>query len=287
MPVPDSEILSRPLDRRVTAARPDLAAASLVGRVEATRFVPGVRRRVVAGVAPLRRSPADNAALDTEALYGESVVVYEEQGGWAWAQLDRDDYVGFLPLSALGAPESPDHRLVVPRSFAYPGPSIKLPPVLALPLGACLEIVAREGDFAVAAEGWYVYAAHLAPLASKASDFVAVAECFLNAPYLWGGRTWLGIDCSGLVQTALGEAGVEAPRDSDMQEAALGAPLAFDAALANLQRGDLVFWKGHVGMMRNAETLLHANGAAMRVVSEPLRAACARTSGPITSIRRL
>ena len=283
----DSEALPRPLDRRVTAARPDLAAAALVGRVDAQRFVEGARRRIVASVAPLRRTPADSAALDTEALYGEDVIVYEEEGGWAWAQLERDDYVGFLPIAALGAPEAPDHRISVPRSFAYPGPSIKLPPVTALPLGARCKIVAREGEFARTAEDWHIYAAHLAPLAAKADDFVGVAESFLNAPYLWGGRTWLGIDCSGLVQTALREAGIEAPRDSDMQEAALGAPVAFDASLTGLERGDLVFWKGHVGVMRDAETLLHANGAAMRVTSEPLRAACERTSGPITSIRRL
>jgi cell wall-associated NlpC family hydrolase len=282
-----SEVLVRPLDRRVTPARPDLAAATLAGRVEAARFVEGSRRRIVDSVAPLRRSPLASASLDTEALYGESVVVYEERDGWAWAQLERDDYVGFLPLSALGAPGEADHRVAVPRSFAYPGPSIKLPPALALPLGARLAIVARDGDFAVTAEGWYVYAAHLAPLDAKAPDFVAIAECFLEAPYLWGGRTWLGIDCSGLVQTALTEAGIEAPRDSDMQEAALGAPAPFDDSLADLRRGDLVFWKGHVGVMRDARTLLHANGAAMRVTSEPLRAACERTSGPITSIRRL
>lgn len=283
----NSEVLSRPLDRRVTAARPDLAAAALAGRVDAARFVEGVRRRVVASVAPMRRAPADSAALDTEALYGEDVVVYEEQAGWAWAQLERDGYVGFLPTAALGAPEAADHRLAVPRSFAYPGPSIKLPPVMALPLGARFRIVVREGDFGVTSEGWHVYAAHLAPLAAKAPDFVAVAESFLNAPYLWGGRTWLGIDCSGLIQTALREAGIEAPRDSDMQEAALGAPVAFDATLAGLERGDLVFWKGHVGVMRDPQTLLHANGAAMRVTSEPLRAARERTSGPVTSIRRL
>jgi Bacterial dipeptidyl-peptidase Sh3 domain/NlpC/P60 family len=276
-----------PFDRRLTPARPDLAAAALAGKVEAARFVEGWRRRIILGAAPLRRSPSHSASLDTEALYGESVVVYEEQGGWAWVQLERDGYVGYLPAAALGAPAAPDHRLAVPRSFAYPGPSIKLPPVLALSLGARFAVSARAGDFAVNADGLHVYSQHLAPLAAVADDFVAVAERFLEVPYLWGGRTSQGIDCSGLVQTALSEAGINAPRDSDMMEAALGAPVAFDEAPANLRRGDLVFWNGHVGIMRDAEALLHANGYAMRVVSEPLLAAKERTKDPITSIRRL
>jgi cell wall-associated NlpC family hydrolase len=239
----------------------------------------------------LRRAPAHEAPLETEALYGESVMVYEESEGWAWAQLERDGYVGFMPAEALGAPDAPTHRLAVPRSFAYPGPSIKLPPSLALSLGARLAVKASQGDFGATADGLYVYAPHLAPLAARRPDFVAVAEQFLEAPYLWGGRTSQGIDCSGLVQTALAEAGVEAPRDTDMMEASLGAPVAFDEALADLRRGDLVFWKGHVGIMRDARMLLHANGWHMSVVSEPLRAARDRTAekagGPITSIRRL
>ena len=275
------------LDRRLTAARPDLAAAGLRGRVEAARFVEGWRRRVIAGAAPLRRTPSHDASLDTEALYGESVIVYEERDGWAWAQLERDDYVGYLPADALGVPGEPTHRLAVPRSFAYPGPSIKLPPVLALSLGARLAITGYAGDFAINAEGLHVYFSHLAPLAAAAPDFVAVAERFLEAPYLWGGRTSQGIDCSALTQTALVEAGFKTPRDSDMIEAAVGAPVAFDEALAGLQRGDLIFWKGHVGIMRDAETLLHANGYHMRVVSEPLRVARDRNKEPITSIRRL
>ena len=291
MSVSDDPSKVKPFDRRLTPARPDLAAASLRGKVEAARFVEGWRRRVVEGAAPLRRAPTHEAPLETEALYGESAMVYEESEGWAWAQLERDGYVGFMPAEALGAPDAPTHRLAVPRSFAYPGPSIKLPPVLALSLGARLAVTASQGDFAATADGLHVYARHLAPLAARQPDFVAVAEWFLEAPYLWGGRTSQGIDCSGLVQTALAEAGVKAPRDTDMMEAALGAPLAFDEALGDLKRGDLVFWKGHIGIMRDAQTLLHASGWHMLVVSEPLREARDRTSekggGPITAIRRL
>jgi hypothetical protein len=281
----------RLLDRRLTAARPDLAAAALRGKVEAARFVEGWRKRVVEGAAPLRRSPGASAPLETEALYGESVIVYEESGGWAWAQLERDGYVGFMPADALGDAGEPTHRLAALRSFAYPGPSVRLPPILAFSLGARLAIQVAHGDFATTVDGLHIYARHLAPLDAKEPDFVAVAERFLEVPYLWGGRTSQGIDCSGLVQTALGEAGIEAPRDSDMMEVWLGAPLRFDEVLDNLQRGDLVFWKGHVGIMRDGERLLHANGWHMKVVSEPLRVARDRINdkayGPITSIRRL
>jgi cell wall-associated NlpC family hydrolase len=268
-----------PFERRLNPARSETG--------EAPRLIEGRRRRIIHAAAPLRRAPSPEASLDTEALFGESVVVYEEQGGWAWAQLERDDYVGYLPVDALGPPAEADHRIAVPRSFAYPGPSIKLPPVLALSLGARLQITAREGDFAVDAQGWRIYARHLAPLDAAAEDFVATAERFLDVPYLWGGRTSQGIDCSGLVQAALTEAGISAPRDSDMMEAWLGAPVAFDESLADLRRGDLVFWKGHVGMMRDGQTLLHANGYFMCVTSEPLRVARQRISDPITAIRRL
>jgi hypothetical protein len=287
----DDSAKGRIFDRRLTAARPDLAAATLRGKVEAARFVEGWRRRVVEGAAPLRRSPAPGASLETEALYGESVVVYEESAGWAWVQLVRDGYVGFMPVGALGAPDEPSHRLAALRSFAYPGPSVRSPPILALSLGARVAIKASRGDFATTADGLHIYARHLAPLDAKEPDFVAVAERFFEVPYLWGGRTSQGIDCSGLVQTALAEAGIEAPRDSDMMEASLGAPVRFDDALGDLQRGDLVFWKGHVGVMRDGERLLHANGWHMKVASEPLRVARARINdksyGPITSIRRL
>ena len=287
MNIPVDPAHQRPRDRRLTPARADLAAAALRGLVEAARFVEGWRRRVVVGAAALRRAPSREAAMETEALYGESVVIYEEAGGWAWAQLERDAYVGFLSADALGAPAEPDHRLIVPSSFAYPGPSIKLPPVLTLSLGAPLQVAGHEGDFAVTADGLHVWRRHLAPLAVRAPDFVAVAESFIGVPYLWGGRTWRGIDCSGLVQTALSEAGIAAPRDSDMMEAALGAPLAHDESLVDLRRGDLVFWKGHIGIMRDALNLLHANGYAMQVVSEPLQAASERIGAPITAIRRL
>ncbi len=273
------------LDPRLTPARADLAASQLRGQVEAARFVEGRPARIVAASVPLRRRPDAAAAWETEALYGEAVVVYDERDGWAWGQLERDLYVGYLATATLGAPAAPTHRVAALRTHAYPGSNIKLPHTRAISLGARVTIVDAAGEFLIDAEGRHYWARHLAPVDQTEPDFVAVAERFENCPYLWGGRTSEGIDCSGLTQTALTAAGVAAPRDSDMLEK-LGA--AIDAPL---RRGDLVFWKGHVGVMRDAETLLHANGYHMAVVSEPLAEARERIAasggGEVTSVRRL
>ena len=192
---------------------------------------------------------------------------------------------------ALGAPSAPTHRVAALRTHAYPGAAIKLPPRMALSLGAQLTIVGRDGDFAVSEDGLYVWSRCLAELGAREPDPVAVAELFLETPYLWGGRTSEGVDCSGLVQTALMAAGVASPRDSDMQEATLGEPIAIDDPSAPLARGDFVFWKGHVGIMRDPVTLLHANGWHMKTVSEPLAQArdriAANGGGKVTSVRRL
>ncbi len=275
-------------DPRVTPVRPDLAAASLRGLVEAPDFTEGAPVEIVEATAPLRRAPDPSAPLETEALFGETATMFDESEGWAWVQLDRDGYVGYLPSAALGPPSAPSHRVSALMSPVYPGPSIKLPPMMALPFGARVQVERRDGDFAVLTGGRFLWARHLDEAGAVEPDFAAVAERFLNAPYLWGGRTSGGIDCSALVQTALAAAGVTAPRDSDMQEALLGAPVSPDAAL---MRGDLLFWKGHVGIMRDAETLLHASGWHMAVVSEPLTQARARIAagggGTITSVKRI
>jgi cell wall-associated NlpC family hydrolase len=278
-------------DRRLTPARADLAAAYLRGLVDAPRFVEGRKMRIVDASAPLRRSPQGDAPLETEALFGEAVTVYDEREGWAWAQLERDQYVGYLPSAALGAPSAPSHRVAALRTHAYPGPAIKLPPRMALSLGAQLTIVGHEGDFSVSQDGLYLWSRHLAEIGAREPDAVAVAELFLETPYLWGGRTSEGVDCSGLVQTALMAAGVASPRDSDMMEATLGESVAIDDPSTPLARGDLVFWKGHVGIMRDPVTLLHANGWHMKTVSEPLAQTRARIAangdGQVTSARRL
>jgi cell wall-associated NlpC family hydrolase len=277
-------------DPRLTPARADLAAKGLEGTVTAARFVEGRAYEVIEPQTALRATPAPDAPLLTEALKGERVTIYDMNAeGWAWGQLAVDDYVGWLSANALapaGAPTT--HKVTALRTFAFPGPSIKLPPLEALPLGARLAIARVDERLAVTRSGAYVPVPHLAPLDFLEPDFVAVAERFLGVPYLWGGKTALGIDCSGLVQVALTAAGRVCPRDSDMQEAALGVPLANPER--RLQRGDLVFWKGHVAIVRDGNTLIHANAFHMAVAIEPLAEAIARiraTGSEVTSVRRI
>jgi hypothetical protein len=281
-----------PLDPRVTPARPDLAAAHLRGKVEAARFVEGRAMHVIAGVADLRRAPSPDAPLDTQALFGEEVILYEEHRGFGWVQLSRDGYVGYVALAALAEGQSrPTHRISVNRTFVYPGPDLKLPPREALPYGASVSLRAAKGSFAQIDDAAFVFAGHLAEIGIRENDFVAAAERFLHAPYLWGGKTSLGIDCSGLVQVSLQAAGIEAPRDTDLQEKALGTALSIDQELRGLRRGDLIFWRGHVGILQDGTKLLHANAHHMLVASEPLLAAreriLAKAGGEITSIKRI
>jgi len=277
-------------DPRVTPARADLAAKHLEGKVQATRYVEGRVREVIDPQAPLRREPRPDAPLDTEALKGERVTVYDANGeGWAWGQLAADGFVGWLPENALAPPAAaPTHKVTALRTLVFPGPSIKLPPLEALPLGARLAIARIEDRMAVTPSGAYLPAAHLALICEYETDFVAVAERFRGAPYLWGGKTALGLDCSGLVQVALTACGIACPRDSDMQEAALGTAVAAD--LSALRRGDLIFCKGHVAIVCDRETLLHANAHHMAVAVEPIAEAVARirnTGCEIASVRRI
>jgi cell wall-associated NlpC family hydrolase len=274
-------------DPRITPARPDLAAKHFAGKVTATRFVEGEEREVVDAQAPVREHPAPDAPLVTEALMGERVTVYEfNDEGWAWGQLAADGYVGWLPANALLAPRAaPTHKVVALRTFAFPGPSIKLPPVTMPPLGSRVTVTREQDRFAVSPIG-FLPAGHLAPLDHREEDFVAVAEWFVGTPYLWGGKTNLGLDCSGLVQVALNACGIDCPRDSDMQESALGKAVE----LNDLRRGDLIFWKGHVAIARDAETIVHANASHMAVATEPLAEAIARTAAAantVTSVKRL
>jgi cell wall-associated NlpC family hydrolase len=280
-------------DPRLTPARADLAARYLEGKVNATRFADGETFEVIAPLAPLRDAPRADAMLQTEALQGERITVYDRPGqnspnqGWAWGQLESDGYVGWLPDAALapvGPP--PTHKVAALRTLVFPGPSIKLPPRAALTFGATLAIARSEDNFAVTHDGGYLPAQHLAPLTTNESDFVAVAERFIGTPYLWGGKSSLGIDCSGVVQVALAASGIRAPRDSDMQETSLGADVPL-SQIAGLRRGDLVFWKGHVAIARDATTLVHANAHHMATAIESTHAAVARIAAAGSTVRRI
>ena len=266
-------------DPRLTPARADLAAKHLEGKVTAARFVEGRVYEVIEPQAPLRREPRPDAPLETEALKGERVTIYDANGeGWAWGQLAADGYVGWLPDNALAPPgAAPTHKVTALRTLMFPGPSIKLPPLEAPPLGARLAIARFEERMAVTQSGAYVPAPHLAPVGEYETEFVAVAERFLGTPYLWGGKTALGLDCSGLVQVALTACGVSCPRDSDMQEAALGTAVSADPS--TLKRGDLIFWKGHVAIVLDSSNLLRANAFHMAVAIEPIADAVTRISG--------
>jgi cell wall-associated NlpC family hydrolase len=278
-------------DPRLTPARGDLAAKYLEGKVKADRFVEGVEFEVIDAIAPLHRAPASDAEQLTQALRGERVTIYDRNGeGFAWGQLVSDGYVGWLPDRALAKPAAaPTHKVTALRTLAFPGPSIKLPPSDALPFGARIAIAREDGAFAVTRDGHYLPRRHLGALDANAPDFVAVAERFVGTPYLWGGKTSLGIDCSGLVQIALNAAGTGCPRDSDMQRDGLGRELT-SAEAKNLQRGDLIFWKGHVAIARDAVTIVHANAHHMATVIENTKDAMARikaAGSEITAIKRL
>jgi cell wall-associated NlpC family hydrolase len=275
-------------DPRLTPARPDLAARHLEGKIAATAYVDGHWSGVLEASVPVRRTPSPDATLETEALMGERVCVYETTDeGWCWGQLEADGYVGYLPANALtAAATTPTHKVAAIRTLMFAGPSIHLTPLAAPPLGAKLSIVSEDERFAATTMGAYVPVKHLAPLDRFESDFVAVAERFLGVPYLWGGKTSLGIDCSGLVQVALATCGIPAPRDSDLQEQALGALQRGD----DYQRGDLMFWRRHVAIVRDRHTLVHANAYTMAVTIEPIAEVLARirdSHGEPTSIKRL
>ncbi|MCM2291644.1 NlpC/P60 family protein [Allorhizobium sp. BGMRC 0089] len=270
--------MDKPLDRRLNAYRPDLADADLEGKVEAARFVTGTPAKIAVSVAALQPRPERGCGIDTELLFGEEVVVFERATGWAWVKAKLDGYVGYLPEEALAAIEAPaTHWITAPRSFLYTGPDLRIAHPLAVSMGSRVTVIGetetRGTRYFTLSDGRSVIARHCASIGqTDAPDYVAIAARFLETPYLWGGRSGFGIDCSGLVQLAMQMAGMTAPRDSDMQASDLGTPIARE----ELRRGDLVFWKGHVGIMEDETTLLHANGHTMSVARENLNAAIDR-----------
>jgi cell wall-associated NlpC family hydrolase len=279
-------------DPRLTPARPDLAAKYLEGKVEAARFVEGETFEISDAIVPLRGEPFSGASLLTQALKSERVTIYDRNSeGWAWGQLNSDGYVGWLPDRALSKPSTaaPTHKITAIRTFAFPGPSIKLPPVETLLLGTTLTVTREDSTFAVTNEGWYLPLPHVGRIDRNEDDFVAVAERFIGTPYLWGGKSSLGIDCSGLVQVALNAAGTGCPRDSDMQQDGLGRALDRTES-KKLRRGDLIFWKGHVAIVRDADTMVHANAHHMATAIDNTHDAIARikaAGNEVVAIKRL
>jgi cell wall-associated NlpC family hydrolase len=279
------------LDRRRNAYRDDLAADSLRGKVEAARYAAGEVRQVADAAVPLRDTPDPHARWTTEALFGERVTMFEESEGWAWVQLAGDGYVGYLPDSALSpSVQPPTHRVSALGTCLYPAADFKSPPSMALSMNAALYVAETGPAFARLQDGRFVPTVHVAERNSFAPDFVAIAEAFLGVPYVWGGKTRLGLDCSGLLQVAMLAAGRTCPRDSDMQLAEVGIIVPVGADLGGLVRGDLVFWPGHVGIMLDAARLLHANAHHMAVAAEPLRVAVdriAKSGSVVAAVKRL
>lgn len=279
-----------PLDRRRNAFRADLADASLLGRVNAERFVDGEERQVVRSAVPLRPIPDLKSSFDTELLFGERVREFDTRDGWSWVQARRDRYVGYLPSAMLSKNVlATTHRVRALGTFVYPAADIKTPPLMHLSIGAELAIAEVGETFSRLVKGGHVVTRHITDIGRYHRDFVEVAERFIGTPYLWGGRTRLGIDCSGLLQVSLEAAGIPAPRDSDMQRAELGEEIPIPPDLEGLARGDLIFWKGHVGIMADGLMLLHANAHHMSVAIETLPEAVERVSksgSDIVAIKR-
>jgi hypothetical protein len=277
------------IDSRRTPAKPDLAAAYLKGEIEAERYVEATRMVVSVPYAPMTAQPNGDARLTNQLLYGEPFAAYEMVGGWAWGQAERDGYVGYVPGACLlPAGPAPTHRIAQPMTLVYATPAVKIRPVGWLSYGALVGVEEIENGFSALSTGGFVPVPHLVPHDTFAVDWAAEAERMQDAPYLWGGRTPTGLDCSALVQLALQAAGRECPRDSDMQEAELGHTLEPGTTP---ERGDLMFWKGHVGIMLDPARMLHANGHHVAVGVEKLETAVARIlglgEGPVTRHARL
>ena len=272
-------------DPRLTPANSRVAANSLRGTVEAAAYVEGAARQLSAPVADLMHAP--RGRRERQVVSGEHVTVFEDRDGWSFVQLARDGYVGYLPSAALAEPETATHWVCSRTTHLYPEPDFKRPEIRALSHLSRVRVTGGEGRFAQVSGG-YIPRAHLASLDDPATDPVAVAETYLGVPYLWGGNSGFGVDCSGLVQAGCLACGIPCPGDSDLQQAGLGEPIEEGTPL---RRGDLLFWKGHVAWVADADTILHANAHHMAVAFEPMQEAITRIEaqgdGPVTRRKRL
>jgi cell wall-associated NlpC family hydrolase len=269
------------MDPRLNAYRTDLADIRLLGKVQASRFVEGEPMQVTVAVADMRRSARPDSGVDTQLVFGEKLDIFEEREGWCWAQSHRDGYVGYVADTALSRRTSePTHIVVAPRTFLYPGPDMKLPAEAALSMGSRLSVTGKadtRGTHYLKLEtGGAVIADHVTQLGVHAPDPVAIAETLLNTPYLWGGCSGHGIDCSGLIQLAYAMCGRTLQRDTSMQQISAGEEIFPGQNGEELRRGDLVFWRGHVAMMHDTTSIIHASGHSMTVTVEDYEAAIHR-----------
>ena len=261
------------MDPRTTPANGHAAASELRGIVEAKRYVKGTVRTVQQPLVNLSDAPRGGRA--SQLLFGEAFRVIDERDGYAFGQSLREGYCGWVLSGALARQEAPTHWVAVPATHLYPKPEVKAPPEVSLFFGSQVRVTSDQGAFQKISTGHFVPTQHLQRLRARFSDPVAVADMFLGTPYLWGGTARWGIDCSGLVQLSLIACGHDCPRDSDQQQQ-IGRALDEGETPA---RGDLVFWKGHVGMMASETMLLHANAHHMAVAYEPFDEAVARIAG--------
>ncbi|HVY13025.1 MAG TPA: NlpC/P60 family protein [Alphaproteobacteria bacterium] len=274
----------------MSASPPALPKSDPRITIDTTAYGPSDKRQVVYGLAPMRKAPSDAAEMVNELRYGDTFTVYEEKDGWAFGQSGRDGYVGHVLAIALSKKLfTPTHRIGALFTFLFPEPSVKVTPLDRPTYFSGVEVVGESGHFYELSAGGFIHRARLVKLIDwKEKDPVGVAEKLMYAPYLWGGVSPLGCDCSGLVQLALEATGTECPRDSDMQMESLGAVVMHTktGAYEKLQRGDLVFFKGHVGFMADDVNLLHANAYHGRVALEPLAEVVARGS-KIIAVKRI
>ena len=273
-------------DRRLTPANGRVAHVALRGAIEAERYVTGEPARIAAPLVDLLARP--DGPRDRQVLMGERVLVLDRDAGFAFVQAEKDGYCGYLPEAVLGADRAPTHWVSAPATHLYRAPDMKTPEVASLTLGARLTITADSGRFSETAEGLFVPGTHLCRMGDWLEDSASVAECLIGTPYLWGGNSRAGIDCSGLVQAALLACGIDCPGDSDLQEQALGSALG---AGESCRRGDLFFWKGHVALAVSATRLIHANAFHMATSYEDIAEATSRIAaqggGRVTSVKRL